>query len=84
MVTASDGRPTYATRKPLKAPATAPARIASRPATGMDRPASWCRIPTSTLESATTLATDRSISPVTMIRVIGSASSRIGAMSRKR
>ena len=47
-------------------------------------PASWCSIPTSTLLSPTTLATDRSISPVMMISVIGSAISRIGAMSRNR
>ena len=32
----------------------------------------------------TTLATDRSISPVTMTMVIGSAISRIGAASRTR
>ena len=84
MVTASDGRPTYPTRNPLNAPATAPIAMASSAATGMERPASWWRIPTSTLDNPTTLATDRSISPVMMISVIGRAMSRIGAVSRNR
>ena len=44
----------------------------------------WCRSPTSTLLSATVLATDRSISPVMMIIVIGSAISRIAAASSSR
>ena len=37
-----------------------------------------------TLVSPITLATERSISPVMMTSVIGSAISMIGAMSRKR
>ncbi len=84
IVTASDGRPTYAIRKPLKAPHSAPTRIASRPATGSGSPASAYRMPSMTLVSPITLATDRSISPVMMISVIGSAISMIGAMSRNR
>ncbi len=83
-MTASDGSPTYATRKPLKAPHTAPTRIATTAAAGIDIPASWCSTPTRTLLRPTTLATERSISPVMMISVIGSAISRIGAMSRNR
>jgi hypothetical protein len=41
-------------------------------------------MPTRTLLSPTTLATERSISPVMMTNVIGSAISRIGAVSRNR
>jgi hypothetical protein len=41
-------------------------------------------MPTRTLLSPTTLATERSISPVITIIVIGSAISRIGAVSRNR
>lgn len=40
--------------------------------------------PVSTLDRPTMLATDRSISPVTMIAVIGSAMMRIGKMSSSR
>ena len=49
-----------------------------------DRSPAWCSTPTSTLVSPTTLATERSISPVTMTRVIGRAISRIGAVSSRR
>ena len=54
-----------------------------QPATSIGIPP-WCRTPTSTLERPTMLATDRSISPVMMMSVIGSAISRIGAMSSSR
>jgi hypothetical protein len=50
----------------------------------MERPKSWCRIPTRTLLSPTTLATERSISPVMITSVIGRAIRRIGAMSSNR
>jgi hypothetical protein len=80
IVTARDGRPTYATRNPLSSPQSTPTTSATRPASGIDMP-SWCSIPTRTLLRPTTLATDRSISPVTMTSVIGSAISRMGAES---
>ena len=83
MVTASDGSPTYATRKPLSAPQARPTSRAASAATGTEVPWSTS-VPSMTLLSPTTLATERSISPVTMISVIGSAISRIGAMSRNR
>jgi hypothetical protein len=83
MVTASDGSPTYATRKPLSRPQSTPTTRATRPAIGIERPC-WCSSPTSTLLRPTTLATERSISPVTITSVIGSAMSRIGATSRSR
>ena len=84
MVTASDGSPTYATRKPLRAPARSPTTRAASPAAGTDQPWSWIRRPDTTALRPSMLATDRSISPVMMIRVIGSAISRIGAMSISR
>ena len=83
MVTARDGSPTYATRNPLSAPQTRPASNDTPAAAGTDMPP-WCSTPSRTLLRPITLATDRSISPVTMTRVIGSAISRIGAMSCRR
>ena len=83
IVTASDGRPTYAIRKPLSAPQASPASMATTAASGTATPWSTST-PSSTLLRPRTLATERSISPVTMINVIGSAISRIGAMSRNR
>ena len=61
----------------------APTRMRDSPAASIGIPA-WCRMPRMTLESPTMLATDRSISPVMMMSVIGSAMSRIGAMSSSR
>ena len=46
-------------------------------------PPSW-KTPSSTLLRPMMLATDRSISPVMMISVIGRAISRMGAMSWRR
>ena len=48
-------------------------------AAGMERPWSWTRTPQAAAQTPSVLATDRSISPVMMISVIGSAISRIGA-----
>ena len=84
MVTASDGRPTYATRKPLSAPSTAP-RISVRIiAVSMETSCSLTSTPQNAAETPSVLATDRSISPVMMISVIGSAIIRIGAYSLAR
>ena len=44
----------------------------------------WVSMPSSTLERPTMLATERSISPVMMMSVIGRAMSRIGATSSSR
>ena len=67
----------------MSTPQSTPASRATRPATGIDMPCSTST-PTSTLLSPTTLATDRSISPVMMTIVIGNAMRRIGAVSRNR
>ncbi len=82
-MTASDGRPTYAMRKPLRAPQARPASRASSAAAGTDIPPSWST-PSSTLLRPMMLATDRSISPVMITSVIGRAISRMGAMSCRR
>ncbi len=84
MVTARDGSPTYATRKPLIAPQTVPATTAAAAAAGIDQDASKCRSAITTALSPITLATERSISPVMMISVIGSAMRSTGARSRNR
>ena len=84
MVTAREGSPTYATKNPLKAPHSTPTSRVSRPATGIERPKSWWRMPSDTLVRPMMLATERSISPVMITRVIGSAISMIGAVSRNR
>jgi hypothetical protein len=60
-----------------------PTTIAARAASANGQPA-LVRIPAVTLESPTMLATERSISSVMMMSVIGSAMSRIGATSRSR
>src|SRR4051794_13254075 len=72
IVTASDGRPSRVTRTPLKAPHSAPARTQ----TGMIVSIGWLwfhRYAISALDSASTDATDRSISAATMTIVSGSA-----------
>ncbi len=83
IVTASDGRPTTVMRKPLTAPPMTPTRTAIAIAAGSGVPA-WKSAPMITLESPTMLATDRSISPVMMMNVIGSAMSSTGNTSRIR
>ncbi len=73
------------TRKPLKAPQTrADEDGRSRAASSNGSPALRQDRRSSRLESPTMLATDRSISSVMMMSVIGRAISRIGAMSRRR
>ena len=84
MVTASEGSPTYATRKPLTAPSTTPRRSVRITAVVMETSCSVTSTPQKPAETPSVLATDRSISPVMMISVIGSAISRIGAYSLAR
>src|SRR5690625_2267646 len=83
MVTASAGSPSTATKNPLTAPRMAPRTTASTRIVSSGSPAS--HITPIALEVKPTIeATDRSISPVTMMSVIGRASSRIGARSSTR
>lgn len=83
IVTASEGSPTTVTRKPLNAPPITPTTRAASAASSNGSPA-CTRAPVTTLDSPTMLPTERSISPVIMMRVIGRAISRIGAMSSSR
>ncbi len=80
MVTARDGRPTRVTRMPLTAPPTAPTTRAT-PAAAGNVQCDWVSRPMIELESPIALATERSISPVMMMSVIGRAISSTGAMS---
>ncbi len=64
-------------------PHSRPASSATSIAAGTAQPWSTSE-PRSTLLRPTTLATERSISPVTITSVIGSAISMIGAMSSSR
>src|SRR3954451_22124576 len=81
MVTASDGRPSPVIRKPFSTPAIAPTTMHSGMIVSIER--SWFQNqPISELVRPSVLATDRSISPVTMIMVIGSAIRMIGIRSR--
>ena len=84
MVTASDGSPTYATRTPLTAPRTTPRSSVSRTAVSMETSCSLTSTPQKAALTPRVLATERSISPVMMISVIGSAMSMIGAYSLAR
>ena len=70
-VTTSDGRRSAVTRAPLNAPAAAPAASTTRIAAGSGTPASM-RMPSTTLDSARMLATDKSISRAMMRSTIGS------------
>src|SRR5918997_3768706 len=83
MVTASEGSPSRVTKKPLTAPSTAPSSRHSGMTVSSGSPAnhSW---PMTALDSRTVLATDRSISPVTMTRVSGSAMSTMTTTSSSR
>ena len=71
-MTASDGSPTRVMRTPLTAPAAAPMTRQVTMINGIDQ---WWihRSPISSADSASIEAIDRSISPVMMISVIGSA-----------
>src|SRR5689334_11350484 len=80
MVTASEGRPSPVIRNPLSAPATAPMTMQSGMIVWIDM--SWFQNqPISELVRPRMLATDRSISPVMMMKVIGSATRMIGIRS---
>src|SRR5690348_16557371 len=80
MVTASEGRPSPVIRNPLSAPATAPIRMQSGMIVWIDM--LWFQNqPISELVRPRMLATDRSISPVMMMKVIGSATRMIGIRS---
>ena len=72
IVTASDGRPTRVIRIALTAPAIAPTASTTRKISAIGQ---WCiqRYPSNSAASARIDATDRSISPVMMISVIGRA-----------
>jgi hypothetical protein len=78
IVTASEGRPTTVMKKPLIAPAATPTSRATTSATPTPRPA-VCAMPKATPARPAVLATERSISPVTMMSVIGSAMSSTAA-----
>src|SRR5690606_2490200 len=83
MVTASDGRPSAVTNRPFTAPRIAPIRTHSGMIVSSGTPL-FHMTPMAELVNPTMLATDRSISPVAMIRVIGRASNKIGARSSTR
>ena len=82
MVTANDGNPNTVMNAPLTAPSTAPStRLSAMSAASEVTPTchSW---PITVQVRPSMLATDRSISPVMTISVIGSAISAIGMISR--
>ena len=83
MVTASEGRPTTVMKKPLTAPRIAPMRMVIQRIVSKGKPLFHIS-PMAALVSPTMLATDRSISPVMMMSVIGRARTRMGARSRMR
>src|SRR5689334_3757876 len=83
MVTARDGSFSTVTKKPLRAPRTAPSTMQSGMIVSIGRPASHSE-PITADVNPSVLATDRSISPVTMMNVIGSATRAIGSRSSSR
>src|SRR5699024_61836 len=83
IVTASEGSLMTVTRKPLKAPRTAPPTRQTSRAVSMGMPASHST-PRVALLRARVLATDRSISPVMTTRVMGRAIRAMAAMLRNR
>src|SRR4051812_4548193 len=83
IVTASEGSPTFVTRKPLKAPRTAPRSRTSGRIDSSGRPANQS-LPMTALDSPTMLATERSISPVMTMSVSGRAMSAITTTSSSR
>ena len=70
-VTTSEGRPTMATQNPLKSPMPRPASRARMMPSSMGRPASQTTA-TMTEASPMTEATERSISPLMMTKVMAS------------
>src|SRR5919205_419924 len=83
IVTASDGSPSTETRTPLSAPETAPRSRHRGMISSSDMPALHSA-PKTQLTNPATLATDRSISPARMIRVMGRASRSMGIRSMSR
>src|SRR5688572_11786871 len=81
MVTASDGSPNTVTNTPLTAPSTAPSASESRMSSGSDVTPAAHNQPSTVHVSPTTLATDRSISPVMTTSASGSAISATGMTS---
>src|SRR6185436_15970767 len=81
MVTASDGSPNRVTNNPLTAPRTPPSTSAIAISSGSELTPQTHNCPNATQVNPTTLATERSISPVMMTSVSGSAISRIGIAS---
>ncbi len=83
MVTASDGSPSTAIRKPLNIPHTNPTSRLTASTSQISMPPAQST-PMVALVSPAMLATERSISPVMMISVIGMAISRTGITSRSK
>ncbi len=83
MVTASEGRPSRVTSRPLSAPQAAPTRTTTGRMVSSGQPAVHSQ-PISALDSPSTEATDRSISAAAMTSVSGSAIRAISAMSNPR
>src|SRR3954468_2625357 len=83
MVTAKDGSFSTVTKKPFNAPRTAPSTMQSGMIASIVSPASHSEPITADVRPSV-LATERSISPVTMMNVIGSATSAIGSRSSSR
>src|SRR5262245_7145611 len=82
MVTANDGSPKTVMNVPLSAPSTAPStRLIAMSAASEVTPECHSR-PITVQVRPSMLATDRSISPVMTINVIGNAMSAIGMISR--
>lgn len=83
MVTASEGSFSTVTKKPFTAPSTAPSTMLIGMIDSIVIPV-FHREPITAEVSPSVLATERSISPVTMMNVIGSAISAIGSRSSSR
>ena len=84
MVTASDDSPSRVISSPLNAPHRAPTATQMVMTTQMLRSVSRHSTPMTALARPAVLATERSISPVMMMSVIGMASSRTGMTPTRR
>src|SRR5216683_1853514 len=83
MVTASDGSPSRVTSRPLTAPAAAPATATTAKMASIGQP--WLhRNPSRALDMPSVDATDRSISPLMTISVIGNVMIAISPLDRPR
>src|SRR5580698_4926985 len=83
IVTASDGRPSRVTRSPLIAPATTPSASRTAKMAGIGQPLLHSS-PSTALDIPSVDATDRSISPLMMMSVIGRAMIAISPEDRQR